>query len=100
MARIKRRPLPDPFTADAAVTVLYMAWTNNGACRPECLSLRNPAMVEAIDALWRGAQQVDLPVATASTGTISHVGRWCLKRADCEQGGWIHVQYTPDSRQQ
>jgi hypothetical protein len=100
MTRIKRLPLPEPYTADAAVTTLYMAWTNKGACQVECIVLRNPAMVEAIDTLWRSAQQDDLPDDALASGTIDHVGRWTLWRADREQGGCIHIQYTPGARQE
>lgn len=100
MVRIKRLPLPDPFTADEAVTQFYLAWTNGGKGHPQIIYLRNPAMVEAIHALWRGAQQSDLPAGALARGTIHHVGQWSLFRADGEQGGWVHIQYPLDSQQE
>ena len=100
MVKIKRLPLPDPFTADEAVTQLYLAWTNGGRVHPQAIFLRNPAMVEAIIALWRSTQQGNLPADTIARGTIHHVGRWSLFRADGEQGGWIHIQYASDTQQE
>ena len=53
MPRIKRVPLPDPFTADAAVQHLYMALTNQGIGQLHQIALINPRMVDALYALWR-----------------------------------------------
>lgn len=53
MPRIKRVPLPDPFTVDVAVRHLYMAHTNRGKGQLQQIALINPRMVDALYALWR-----------------------------------------------
>ena len=52
MPRIKRLPLPDPFTVDAAVRHLYLAHTNRGKGQLQHIALINPRMVDALFALW------------------------------------------------
>src|SRR6266702_4197788 len=53
MPRIKRSPLPDPFTVDVAIRHLYMALTNQGKDQLQRIALINPRMVDALYALWR-----------------------------------------------
>ncbi len=85
MPRIKRVPLPDPFTADVAVRHLYMALTQ-GKGQPHQIALINPRMVDALYALWRH----DHPHAHGSSeredeeqigGTLPGIGRWTMARS-------------------
>ena len=86
MPRIKRVPLPDPFTADVAVQQLYMALTNRGKGQLRQIALSNPRMVDALYALWQrehlhapgSGEEHEEPVA----GILPGIGRWRLSRSD------------------
>ena len=53
--RIKRKPLPSPWTADAAVLHLYLVWTNRGRIQLRLIALPNQAMVSSILNLWQAS---------------------------------------------
>lgn len=83
MPRIKRVPLPDPFTVDVAVRHLYMALTQ-GKGQLHQIALINSRMVDALYTLWRR----DHPNAHSSSeeeeqigGTLPGIGRWTMERS-------------------
>lgn len=85
MPRIKRLPLPDPFTVDVAVQHLYMALTNQGKGQLQQIALINPRMVDALYALWRrehlnahSSGEHEEQVA----GILPGIGRWRLSRSN------------------
>src|SRR6266704_895342 len=89
MPRIKRLPLPDPFTVDVAVRHLYMALTNQSKGQLQRIALINPRMVDALYALWRcehpnihGSGEHKEQVA----GILPGIGRWTLTRSGYGSG--------------
>ena len=96
MPRIKRVPLPDPFTADVAVQHLYMALTNQGKGQLHQIALSNPRMVEALYDLWRrehpnahGSGEQEEPIA----GILPGIGHWRLSRSG-DGTGTIHIEVS------
>jgi hypothetical protein len=102
MPRIKRVPLPDPFTVDVAVRHLYMALTNRGKGQLHHIALINPRMVDALSALWRrehpnapGSSEHEHEEQVA--GTLPGIGRWRLSRSSDGTGALaIEVQRTEE----
>jgi hypothetical protein len=83
MPRIKRLPLPEPFTVDVAVQQLYMALTNHGKGQLHQIALINPHMVDALYALWQreqlGAHHSGKQEESV-TGILPGIGRFRLSR--------------------
>ena len=84
MPHIKRLPLPEPFTVDAAVRHLYLAYSNRGAVQLSRINLANPRMVDALSSLWQaehawrqGASEHEEEIA----GFLPGNGRWRLTRS-------------------
>jgi hypothetical protein len=81
MPRIKRLPLPDPFTLDVAVQRLYMALTNHGRGQLHQIALTNPRMVDALFAhgLREQSDAYDEQKETL-TGILPGIGSFRLSR--------------------
>lgn len=92
MPRLIRKPLPDPFTADAAALHLYRAWTGQGKFPLRRIELHNPHMVNALREHWRrehsGARPEGLILAR---GTLAGIGRWTLVRTPGQESGALQI---------
>lgn len=84
MPRIKKLPLPEPFTVDVAVLRLYLAHSNKGTVQLRHIDLINPRLVDALCSLWQlehtreqGSSEREEQVA----GILPGVGRWTLVRS-------------------
>lgn len=80
MSRIKRLPLPDPFTLDVAVQRLYMALTNHGKGQLRQIALINPHMVDALYAHGLREQPGTHRSEDSVTGILPGIGRFRLSR--------------------
>lgn len=84
MPRIKRLPLPEHFTVDAAVQHLYLAYSNKGAVQLSRIDLANPRMVDALYSLWQAehtGRQVSSEHEEQIAGLLPGIGRWRLTRS-------------------
>lgn len=91
MTKIRRKPLPTPFDADAAVQHSYRVWSNQGRIRLEQITLLNPPMVRSLITLWQEAsgQPIEIP-----TGQIADIGFWRLIKQH-DGSGILEVRDSP-----
>jgi hypothetical protein len=94
MPKLTRKPLPEPFTADAAVLHLYRAWTGQGKLALQRIELRNPRMVNALAAHFQrehpGAQLANHVLAE---GILTGIGRWTLLSFPGGHTGALTIEY-------
>ena len=91
MTKIRRKPLPTPWNADAAIEHLYRVWSNRGRVRLEHITLINDAMVRSLTALWQtsGTHSTDIP-----TGQLADIGFWRLIEQQ-DGSGVLEVSDSP-----